>query len=113
MAHRKDERCGGRKDKDGKNGEGLSEQAGKERSILQGETEGCGGAEDTTLDEAQSELGGSPHAGQGDDRVDATTEGVDAIVNRVDRLRLLGNGVWPQTAELAWRTLWKELNERE
>ena len=31
---------------------------------------------------------------------------------RNKRLALLGNGVVPQTAELAWRTLWKELNER-
>ena len=29
--------------------------------------------------------------------------------NRTDELRLLGNGVVPATAELAWRTLWDEL----
>jgi DNA (cytosine-5)-methyltransferase 1 len=29
---------------------------------------------------------------------------------RNKRLTLLGNGVVPQTAELAWKTLWKELN---
>ena len=44
-------------------------------------------------DEAQSELGGA----------------VDGLTHRVDRLRLLGNGVVPQTAEIAWRTLWQRL----
>jgi len=40
-------------------------------------------------------------------------EGLDANRNRVDRLRLLGNGVVPQTVELAWTTLWKQMTESE
>ena len=95
-------RCGGRKNKDGANGEGLSEQEGEERSILRSETEGCCGNEQTTRDEAQSELGGA---------VDGSRSGVDPIANRVDRLRLLGNGVVSQCAEIAWKTLWKELQQ--
>jgi DNA (cytosine-5)-methyltransferase 1 len=67
--------------------------------------------EEPRVTEAQSELGGAvdgPRSG-----VDPIAEGVDAIVNRVDRLRLLGNGVLPACAELAWRTLWKQLNDKE
>ena len=35
---------------------------------------------------------------------------INGTQHRVDRLRLLGNGVVPQTAELAWKTLWKEMD---
>jgi site-specific DNA-cytosine methylase len=94
VADRKVKRCGGRKNKDGENGE--------ERSILRSKTEGCSGDGETTLNEAQSELGGA---------VDGSACGVDPIANRVDRLRLLGNGVCVPTAELAWKTLWKEMDE--
>ena len=51
--------------------------------------------EEPRVTEAQSEL----------------VRAVDGLTHRVDRLRLLGNGVVPQTAELAWKTLWRKMNE--
>jgi DNA (cytosine-5)-methyltransferase 1 len=54
--------------------------------------------------EAEPELGGT---------TDGFTGGVDAITNRVDRLRLLGNGVVPDCAELAFRTLFNQLLHNE
>ena len=56
---------------------------------------------ETDASEAKSELGGT---------TDGTSRGVDAITNRVDRLRLLGNGVVPDCAELAFRTLFNQLH---
>ena len=50
--------------------------------------------------QTESQLGGA---------TDGSTSGLDPTANRVDRLRLLGNGVVPDTAEVAFRTLYKEL----
>ena len=44
--------------------------------------------------------------------VDGTSSGVDSTANRVDRLRLLGNGVVPQTCERALRVLMERLHAK-
>jgi DNA (cytosine-5)-methyltransferase 1 len=59
--------------------------------------ENCGGESDVEQAESRNLKSGMGGISHGD-------------TARVDRLRLLGNGVVPATAELAFKTLYKELN---
>lgn len=82
----------------GDNGEvpQVSTEQGQEHCAVVSGGEG----EESGKRQTQPQLGGT---------VDGSTSGLDPTANRVDRLRLLGNGVVPDTAEVAFRTLYKEL----
>ena len=79
--------------------EGLS-HGDERREGSSRDAEGCLQAD---VSETEPELGGTTDAWGG-------LRGVDPIANRVDRLRLLGNGVCPDTGELAFRALYNKLN---
>ena len=86
---------------DTKSQQGSSpDNGGEPRASSQSEEVQLGGGHSGSLREsngqAESELGRAS---------DGTTRGVDATTNRVDRLRLLGNGVVNQTAAKAFVTL--------
>ena len=59
------------------------------------------GKESKDINETKSKLGGT---------TDGTSGGVDPTANRIDRLRLLGNGVVPNTCERAIRILLERLH---
>ena len=94
---------------------GAEQQAeGTRKPSQMGDT---GGTESNRLPDEKwptvSEVGKSGKR-QTESKLGGTIDGAgcwpDATANRVDRLRLLGNGVVPQTAAKAWVTLWERLN---
>jgi len=65
---------------------------------------------------ARERDGGNPGEGTNKPELGGTAHGptrwVDAVTNRVDRLRMCGNGVVPQTAAIAWRVLNEKISGR-
>ena len=93
---------------DTKSQQGSSpDNGGEPRASSQSEEVQLGGGHSGSLREsngqAESELGRAS---------DGTTRGVDATTNRVDRLRLLGNGVVNQTAAKAFVTLIQRITNK-
>ena len=84
-----------------------SDNGGEQRSSSQSEEVQPGGGHSGSLrksnGQAESELGRTSNG---------STCGVDATANRVDRLRLLGNGVVNQTAAKAFVTLIQRVNNK-
>jgi len=79
------------------------EQPNRETSESRGTKKEDRGPSGGNTRETQPELGGAAYG---------TSSGVDSTANRVDRLRLLGNGVVPQTCERALRVLMERLHAK-
>lgn len=81
-------------DENGGDERGLQESQADEQSIFRRETQGCGGDGKAEESEVKPRLG----------------RAFNGRSNRVDRLRLLGNAVVPQTAAKAWIELKERLD---
>jgi DNA (cytosine-5)-methyltransferase 1 len=71
------------------------------------ETETTGHGEPRNITGEQGKI--KPQLGRAIARTSGGLDTVEPFENRIDRLRLLGNGVVPQTAEKAFRTLYNKL----
>jgi len=86
-------------------GKELGDTGGTEPNRLPDkERTGLSKVEESDSRKAEPKLGGA---------TDGCTSPVDATANRVDRLRLLGNGVVPATAARAWTVLSKRFQHYE
>ena len=89
--------CRGREDNsNGSNGRAISEPSENLKPVVRGEATGCSGNGQAQGCETESKLGGAANG---------ASSGVDPIAHRMERLKLCGNGVVPQTAARAWITL--------
>ena len=94
----------------GDTGKSRWDNRDKSEQSIQVACRGCGENNSTDSGQTQPPLGGDP---------DGPPSGLDyaelcvSCDNRTDELRLLGNGVVPATAERAFRTLIKELDDSE
>ena len=101
--------AGGSKQSDqdlGDTGKSRRDNRDKSEQSIQVACRGCGENNATDSGQAQPPLGGDPDGAAG--RLDYAELCVSGD-NRTDELRLLGNGVVPHTAELAFRVLIQEL----
>jgi len=111
LANRSNIRCRGWEDRNRMDERGSEKQETQEQSMVWSEAERCSGE----LAEESHKWPARPAEKQYEWEESRTVKSsmgrtANGTANRVDELRLLGNGVVPQTAALAWKILNERLN---